>query len=352
MSDEVEAIGWEAIDGALEQIYGDQEPMHYASSIPYMLGGNDPLNGISVYRAQQPLPHWHFVTYGFSDLYEKETDDPDYSGYGFELTLRLVRQPDEQEPPAWTMNLLQNLARYVFSSGNIFRNGDHMDANGPIMLGSDTKLTALGFITDPELKEMDTPNGKVEFIQVVGITADELQVTQEWNTLGLLHTLAEYIPSYLTDLGRDSILTKPAALQAVQEGSEREGSSTGFLFVDQLGWETLPGQSLADSYTLTLGAKQAEVVGKLLRRRILHNRSLTLVSSGLQVILEPGEQPFVTEENEEIHVQLNEAAVNELAELLQPIAGTVRLSTFPKVQVQVVQTHIKDTDGNVVQTIG
>ena len=56
-----------------------------------MLGGNDPLDGISVYTAKEPIEHWHFVTYGFSELYEKETGDPENSGFGFELTFRLVK---------------------------------------------------------------------------------------------------------------------------------------------------------------------------------------------------------------------------------------------------------------------
>jgi hypothetical protein len=52
------------------------------------LGGNDPLDGISVYDGGD---FWHFVTYGFSDLYEKETKDPEWSGFGFELTMKLKK---------------------------------------------------------------------------------------------------------------------------------------------------------------------------------------------------------------------------------------------------------------------
>src|SRR5690606_297273 len=77
------APGWEAIDAALAQIYGDTEPhAHYGTVIPYMLGGNDPLHGISVYLRQDPVPHFHFVTYGFTDLFVKQTDDPEQSGFG------------------------------------------------------------------------------------------------------------------------------------------------------------------------------------------------------------------------------------------------------------------------------
>lgn len=34
---------------------------------------------------------WHFVGYGLSDLYGRQGDDPDYSGFGVEYTLRLKK---------------------------------------------------------------------------------------------------------------------------------------------------------------------------------------------------------------------------------------------------------------------
>ena len=35
------------------------------------------LSGISAYKNVDPCPHWHFVTYGFSELWAKESADPD-----------------------------------------------------------------------------------------------------------------------------------------------------------------------------------------------------------------------------------------------------------------------------------
>lgn len=350
MSEEEQAPGWAAIDHAMAQIYGEQEPLHSASPLPLRLGGNDPLNGISAFRSEWPSPHWHVVTYGFSDLFDKEGSDPDYSGYGFELTMRLTRQPDEEQPSPWAINMLQNLARYVFNSGNVFNSGDHMDANGPIMQDSDTQLTALAFITDSELGEIDTPNGKVAFIQAVGITADELQATQEWNTLGVLSVLAGAHPAYVTDLTRDSILGMPDAAQAIAEGSAREGSSTAFLYVDQLGWESSevePGVAI-----FRLGAKQAEVVAKLLRARLLHGQSLSLVSGGLQIILDSGDVATIERQESGIRLQLDRAGMEEMSTKLGPVAGTIHLSALPDLAIEVMQTHIKDSDGNVVRTIG
>jgi suppressor of fused len=43
MSEAENASGWDAIDAALQNIYGDREPKHYGTIIPYMLGGPDPL---------------------------------------------------------------------------------------------------------------------------------------------------------------------------------------------------------------------------------------------------------------------------------------------------------------------
>lgn len=33
-------------------------------------------------KAETGVPHWHYVTYGYSELYEKECEDPAVSGYG------------------------------------------------------------------------------------------------------------------------------------------------------------------------------------------------------------------------------------------------------------------------------
>ncbi|GIP31764.1 hypothetical protein J2TS4_09740 [Paenibacillus sp. J2TS4] len=106
------------------------------------------------------------------------------------------RKEEEEEPPAWALNLLQNMGRYVFNSGNVFRTGDYLDANGPICLDSDTQLTALAFVHDPELSTIDTPNGRVQFLQMIGITGDELESMQTWNAWGTLVGVKVYAVVY------------------------------------------------------------------------------------------------------------------------------------------------------------
>ena len=74
-------------------IYINQkEPKHYGTLISWRLGGNDPLDDISVYDGGD---YWHFVTFGLSELYEKETDNADISGYGMEFTFKLKKDTYE-----------------------------------------------------------------------------------------------------------------------------------------------------------------------------------------------------------------------------------------------------------------
>src|ERR1700750_40498 len=89
--------GWDAIDRSLKEIYGDKEPLtHWGTVIKYMLGGPDPLDGISVYPSEAGgTPHWHFMSYGFSELYYEENSvGKEFSKFGFELTFRLKTEAD------------------------------------------------------------------------------------------------------------------------------------------------------------------------------------------------------------------------------------------------------------------
>lgn len=354
MTQEENTSGWDAIDHAMQQLYGEQEPKHYGTAIPYMLGGPDPLDGISAYAVDTPMPHWHFVTYGFSELYDKESDDPSRSGYGFELTFRLTRCEDESEPPAWALNLLQNMGRYVFNSGNLFQPGDYLDANGPICLDSDTLLTALAFVKDPDLQELTSPNGSVQFIQMIGITCRELEMIQSWNTRGFLAACESYMPKYVTDLMRNSYADIPSVIQATERGIETDGSSTAFLFIQQLNWESPRKKLLQKSIPakLRFGAKQTALLGSILRSRIAKKRSLSLIGPDVRIIFEPGNQPSLTETEQEVKLIVNQQAVDEITGQLRPQAGSFEVPSLDKLVIEVVPTQITDQEGNVIKTIG
>ncbi len=360
--------GWDAISARLGQLYPGQEPKHFGTLISHMLGGPDPLDGISAWRRTDPVPHWHFVTYGFSELYAKESDDPEVSGYGFELTFRLAIEPGsaaeaaadtDAEPPVWALNFLQNLARYVFQSGNVFRDGDWMTANGPIALGQATQICSMGFATDPELAEpLATPNGSVAFLQVVGLTLDEERAAKQWRTRNLLDVLLPHMPLWITDLGRASLLAHPVVKQQVEEGARRDGSSSGYLFTDVLGLKQTKRLLRKPLTQVTLGARQVDELVALLPLRLPFGRTLRVAGHEWQLLLEPAgadgqnavEWPGEGEGG--VVLRLTDATVQQFAQTLQPREGRYVLPLLPGVEWRVEKTTIKDSTGKVVDVIG
>jgi len=87
----------------------------------------------------------------------------------------------------WPVNFLNNLARYVYGTGRGFRANDRMHLNGTIYANAQTSsIVAIVFTPDATLPaRIDTPNGTVDFLQVVGLTNDEYELTWEWSTNGL-----------------------------------------------------------------------------------------------------------------------------------------------------------------------
>jgi suppressor of fused len=346
------APGWDAIDGALAGLYPDQKPKHFGTVLTRRLGGTDPLDGFSVWQRVDPVPHWHFVTYGLTELYRKEFNDPHVSGYGFELTFRVACDPDDDEPPAFAFTFLQNLARYVFESGNAFDDGHWMPANGPIALGTETAICSMAFVFDPELPAIDTPNGRMAFLQVVGLTDDEEWALKRWNSRALLDALLPHMPLWVTDLGRTSLLQRADVRTQIEEGSRRDGSSTGYLFTDVLAWETRRCLSPEPVVEITVGAWQTGMLVTLLPLRLPFDRQFHLVSHDCALRFLRGDVNSAVEDDRTLTLQLNDSTVHAFARLLQPRAGEYEVEGLNGVHWRVEKTVIRDAQGNPVRTIG
>ena len=85
------------------------------------------------------------------------------SGFGFELTFRLLS--DAETPPTWPAELLQALARYVFSSENALCVGDHISWHTALDQ-ADSSIRHMLLTSDPQLKTIRSPLGCVSFVQV------------------------------------------------------------------------------------------------------------------------------------------------------------------------------------------
>ena len=201
--------GWQSIDHQLDKIYGSIEPRHYPPlcGLHYMAGGSDPIDGASVYDSNYQEFHRHIVSYGMSELYyDEEKAGGEFSKWGFEFTFRLVPFKDDQNDPIWAIQVMNNLARYVFSSGKWFEENHFVPANGPIRLDTETEITGFVFTLDPELGKIQTPHGEVSFLQMVGITNAEVEQLKLNPTTDAVKELIDRLkvdnPLLITDLNR------------------------------------------------------------------------------------------------------------------------------------------------------
>ncbi|MEU5884039.1 suppressor of fused domain protein [Spirillospora sp. NPDC047279] len=195
--DDERADGWDAITAALDGLYPDVKPRHVGYTPGVHFGSG--LQGCSAYEA---AGHWHYVTYGLTELWDKESDDPQISGYGFEFTMRVVRAAGDPEPPTWPFNVLEQVAKFVRSQGAVLGDGHRMDTRNSITGDPACGLTVLAFTLDPQLPPLATPNGRVEFLQLVGVTAGELARMKETSTAEVLAELASGNPLLVTDPAR------------------------------------------------------------------------------------------------------------------------------------------------------
>lgn len=345
---EPRSLGWDSINEALRPIYCDTEPMHWGTIISWELGGPDPIRGISACRRYDPEPYLHYVTFGFSELYEKESDNPAVSGWGFELTFRLAHNA-QADPPNWVLNFLQNLGRYVFETGRVFGDGHHMTLNGPIAQGSDTKIRAIGFVLDPELGFIDTPNGQVDFLQVVGLTEDELAAIECWNGKQFLDLARGRNEMLLTDLGRSSYLEDADFGLQVEERTLAEGASSDALYCDhaRVEWDDVHRPP-----TLVLGALIADNLARRLKGRLPFGREFSIYTDDTEVRFEPGENFEWRPIDQGLAVKLTAAQADVLLGVLRPKESTHTLPELSGLTVVIEKTLIKDSDGKVVKTVG
>ena len=160
----------------------------------------------------------HLVSFGMSELYyDPQSSQDEFSGWGFEFSMRIVPFADDPDSksgddtvvpyePFWAISLMQNLAKYVYNSKKWFEAYHFIPTNSPLRLNTDTKLVGVAFAPDPVLGGTDTPNGRVEFLQMVGITQRELDWLRKDPTTQrverLINMMRKDNPLLITDLKR------------------------------------------------------------------------------------------------------------------------------------------------------
>jgi hypothetical protein len=245
------------------------------------------------------------------------------------------------------VNLLQNIARYVFGHGNGFDEGHHTATNGPIARDEPTALCALAFVADPELGAIATPNGAMKFLQFVGLTFDEYDAVRHWNTLSFIDLMRAGNPLLVTTLDRTSLMERAEIRDAVAAGVERDGSSEGGVYTPRLTLTETDG-----GLHVTIAANSIQNIRDAVRHRLRHARDFVILGDDSVLTLQPASAFAVSVVDTTATLHLPLASAVALAETLRPLRGDYSVASLPGVTFTVEPTEIKDARGNVVKTIG
>ena len=123
------APGRDAIEAAFARRYPKTEPVCFESELHdrAAFGGDEYLDGFAVYDTGKG--YQHIVTYGMSELYPSMAAfGTEYSKWGYEMTMK-VRE-SYAETGTWALDLLAQLARYTYQTGNFFEPGAYIPGGG------------------------------------------------------------------------------------------------------------------------------------------------------------------------------------------------------------------------------
>ncbi len=204
----VRAPGWAALDRAVARAYPGLVPHQFASQSPYDPDSTAPLPAVVALEATDP-DHWHLVTYGLTELFEKSSPHEDRSGFGFELTFRIPRGAGESRPPAWPVQMLQALGHHILFEQALLDTGHVLDLGGSLRPDPPSRLRGLVCVPDPDLGKIDTPHGSVLFLQLFGLTEDEVAQVHEWELVHKVGLALEASPRGITDPDRGPLAESP-----------------------------------------------------------------------------------------------------------------------------------------------
>lgn len=115
-------------------------------------------------------------------------------------------QKNEEAEIKCICGILQSIARITFTKGEIFNVFENLYTGQTVGIDSKQKSNITGFITVPDdkFKEIDTPNGKVFFVEFIGVTDNELKAIR--NKEISVKELYEKLGTDVTDYNRQSVI--------------------------------------------------------------------------------------------------------------------------------------------------
>lgn len=144
---------------------------------------------------------WVYVTSGMSNPWE--ADEPEeFSGLGLELLM------ETQEEEIWALRALQTLTAYnlLLASGQV-EDLPLLEEGSRVALALSAALRAVMLVPPVSYPTSFTlKSGRVDFLQVVGITADELSFAQQNSSEELAEKLVSVTGGLLTQQKRPSVV--------------------------------------------------------------------------------------------------------------------------------------------------
>ncbi|BBO27729.1 Suppressor of fused protein (SUFU) [Marisediminitalea aggregata] len=144
---------------------------------------------------------WVYVTSGMSNPWE--SDEPqDYSGFGVEFVL------ETEQASTWAINVLHTLMAYnlMLASGQMGEPG-LLDYGNRIPFALSDDIAAMVIAPTFQLPEnIDIKSGRVDFLQIVGVTEAELTYAQETSSEALIEMLIEETGGLITAKQRKSVV--------------------------------------------------------------------------------------------------------------------------------------------------
>jgi hypothetical protein len=199
-----------AVEAAFTARIGAARPFCWGVRQTWAEGGEDPLEKVRAYLCIDEAPHWHYVTSGLADPGKVEAaPGATSSGLGYELTFRLARTADETEAPVWPVHALQELgwgilkARMKLGTGHYVRRRTVITGGNP-----PTVLQGYYLIADPQLPDISSRTGSISFLELIGITEDELLQCEAGEPDALEAELIARSPLGITDIARTTKISE------------------------------------------------------------------------------------------------------------------------------------------------
>lgn len=198
--------GMDAIDKEVESVY-PSSTLHtnYVALQRWDLGGTEPLDRVTIHDGGD---YYKYVTYGLTELYDKESKDKTKSGFGMEFTFKLKKAAykDEDAELKNVVRVLQTIARSTILHGEIFKPYEFVYTSQTEVMDTEQKSNIAGFIIvpDKELESLDTPYGRIDFLAFIGVTQKELLAIRKQEIT--VQELYEKLGTDVTSYNRESVI--------------------------------------------------------------------------------------------------------------------------------------------------